>query len=190
MNISLLLIATIFPFTVEYSGEMDVPELGVVRFPAGDWMLEYRTKPAGNGELDALVFKKQGKELERITFIRWHPDVARPLDCYFDSIGDSMSQGIPIQLVGYQSKHNDVHILKPPIAIDESRDGKISAKSASYIYTSKEDANWIGHGVVCQRDGWVLVCCHAAPHVISPEESETTYFDSRLQLESKPKKIR
>ena len=164
-----------------YSGVSHVDGLGDVAFPPGDWTLEHRTSPTDEeGMPDAYVFKRKGDRLERLSIKRFEPVGALTIGSYFDSIGDSMSNGTPMKIVGKKSEHDSVHILAPVKDLQTSN-GKVVCKVSSYIYTSETKPPWMSHAFVCLIDGWVLVGCHASPHALSPEDVQNIYFDSKFK---------
>ena len=165
-----------------YSGKVPLPGIGSVALPRGDWLLERTSTPdKSKGEPDVFVFKKVGPRLERLTFQRFGPHISHPIEAYFDSIGDSTSNGIPIHLLNRKNEHDAVHIMKPVYELE------LGCKASSYIYTSETKDPWISHAFVNDRKGWILVCVHASPHVLSPDAIDSIYHDSEFLVgESKP----
>ncbi len=54
---------------------------------------------------------------------------------------------------------------------------------SSFIYTNETIETkdpWMSHAFVCDRDGWVLVCVHASPHVVSPETVDKVFTESKF----------
>ena len=182
MALMLLCLSILFPQDTIYSGTAKVVGLGDVSFPEGEWILEHRTKPTDkHGVLDAYVFKRKGDRLERLSITRKAPENALSIDCYFDSLGDSMSNGIPVQITEAKSKHDTAHIFAAPRGVALSN-GNVLCKTASYVYTSEDhQPPWMGNAFVCSVDGWVLVVCHASPNAISPADALNIYLDSKFR---------
>ena len=166
-----------------HQGRITIAGIGEVQLPPGQWILERAVVPDESSHTpEVFVFKKVGDRLERVTFQRFGPHIARPIEAYFDSIGDSMSNGVPIHLLDFESDHDTAHIMRGIIKLEATREKTISLKS-SYIYTSerKDHFPWMSHAFVRDCGGWVLVCVHASPYVISPETIENVCLDSRFE---------
>ena len=156
--------------------------IGQIAFPPGSWTVEHVVRHDKNVRSpDVYVFKKAGDRLERLTVQRFGPHISHPIAAYFDSIGDSMSEGIPIQLLDWKNAHDTTYILRPVVVRERSGDREI-CMVATYLCTGETDDPWMSHAFVCDRDGWLLVCVHASPHVISPETVDQVFSKSKFVL--------
>ena len=75
-----------------------------------------------------------------------------------------------------------VDLLRDPFVVRQTGD-RVTAKGASYIYTSEVNEPWMSHAIVSDQTGWVLVCVHASPYAISPAAVRDIFGDSQF-LES------
>jgi hypothetical protein len=163
-----------------YTDKAKIEGLGEIALPPGKWELEIAAKQTKNYPYDLYVFKKQGDRLERLSFRRVPPEIAGRLSNYFDSIGDSFSNGIPLR--GQEkSQHDTAHIIQP-LRTYRWTEGKESGMSSSYIYTSEKDGPpWMSHACVTEEGGAVLISVHASPHVLSPETIYDIVSDSKFE---------
>jgi hypothetical protein len=177
-----MLLVLILSFAVgeSFSGQAKIDGIGEIALPPGRWTLEHVATPEKKtNKPDVYVFKKEGDRLERLTIQKFGPHISHPLSNYFDSIGDSTSNGIPVQLLDRKNEHDTAHILRP-LVVRERSGGKDTCLASSYIYTSETKDPWMSHAFVCDRDGLVLVCVHSSPHVISPETVDEVFAESRF----------
>ena len=142
-----------------YGDKVTIDGIGEVALPSGKWLLEHAVTPEKKDRPDVYVFKKVGDRLERLTFQKFAPRIAHPIRNYVDSIGDSVSNGIPIHLLGNKRDHDAYHIVRPAFGSDEEL-------RTSLIYTSETRDPWLGacaSSASCK--GGVLVCIHALNHM-------------------------
>jgi hypothetical protein len=152
-----------------YSGTVMIDGIGDVALPSGKWQLEQAVTTEKKDRPDIYVFKKLGDRLERLTFQKFEAKIAHPVSNYVDSIGDGMSNGIPVSLLNYKSEHETTFIIRPLFNRNETSVG------GSFIYTSEKHHPWMSHYFVCQLQGGVVVCVHSSPHVLSPDTVEDLY---------------
>ena len=167
----------------EYSGLSRIDGLGEVALPFGTWILERRLKPEDNVEKrDIFVLKRKGKRLERLTFQIVGQEAKLSVGSYFDSICMGTSNGVPMEIDGDGSKsdHDTGHTLISATEIRPSN-GISSCKRALNIYTSDTKPDWMAYSFVGEIDERVVICVYASPNVLSPEEFETIYTDSKLK---------
>jgi hypothetical protein len=165
-----------------YSGVVTIDRVGQVALPPGDWLLEYAFTPdIKSNNPDIYVFKKRGDRLERLSIERYGPHIAGPIDSYFDSIGDLRANGIPLRLLDYKSngEHDLVDMLRDPFVFRRTGD-RVTAKGASYIYTSEVNEPWMSHAIVSAQTDCVLVCVHASPFAISPSAVRDVFSGSKF----------
>ena len=164
-----------------YSGKVTITGIGEIKLPEGKWTVEHAVlSEKKTNSPDVFVFKKAGDRLERLTFQKFGPHIALPISAYFDSIGDSTSNGIPIQLLANKNDHDTAHILGPLHKLQITH-GKTTCLVSSYVYTSETKDPWMSHAFVCDCDGWVLVGVHASPYAISPETVADVFLESRFE---------
>jgi hypothetical protein len=151
-----------------YTDKAKIEGLGEISLPPGKWELEIAVKQTKEYPYDLYVFKKQGDRIERLSFRRVPPEIAGRITSYADSVGDSFSKGIPLR--GKEKcAHDTAHILSPLTPFRKT-DGRDTAASISYIYTSeKEEVPWMSHACITEEGGAVMISVHASPHVLSPD---------------------
>ena len=60
------------------SGDVEVKRLGRIHLPEGEWTVEHTFLPTKESKQpDCFLFRKQGDRLERITIIRYRPEIAQ-----------------------------------------------------------------------------------------------------------------
>jgi hypothetical protein len=180
MRLTALLLACSLTVGETYSGKVTIKGIGEISLPPGEWILEWAVISKNQEGRDCYVFKKSGDRLERLSIQRCAGIYRFPIPVYFDSIGDSLSQGIPTCLLDYENCHDSAEILRPPKSCNNSQ----SRMTGSFVYTSETEDPWMSHAIVCDCDSWVLVCVHASPFAISPETIEKVYLDSEIQCGS------
>ena len=182
-----LILATFLAFVHVQVGDSFVEKanidgIGEISLPPGKWTLEYVVTPEKNtNSPDVYVFKKDGDRLERLTFQKFGPHIAHPISAYFDSIGDSTSNGIPVRLLDWKNEHDTAHILRP-LEVRETTGKETTCMASSYIYTGETKDPWMCHAFVCSRNGLVLECVHASPHALSPDTVDEVFTESRFDL--------
>lgn len=163
-----------------YSEFVSINGVGRISLPLGKWTVEHSVVPRlAENSPEVYVFRKEGTRLERLTIQKFRRGIAHGVFNYFDSIGDSTSQGIPIHLVNNKSEHDTISILRAPQAFVFDNGKPVGAR-ASYIYASEDEAKdpWISHAVVFTHNGDVFICVHASPHVIAPSTIDAVYSES------------
>ena len=168
----------------KYSGRSDVPGLGTVVFPAGQWFLEFRKAPPNPNPAhrpDYFGFRKVGDTPERLGFRRYDPATApSELIHLLDGIGEDLGQGAPYTELGTASEAGSIHPMRyqPDLARIKPSDADISFSFIS-IYP-KPPSNWLCHAHIFSRSGWAFVVFHASTSVIDPETVEDVTRVSRV----------
>ena len=164
-----------------YESHALVEGIGKIALPPGKWLLEHsKSFEKQSNNPDVFVFKKVGDRLERLTFQRFGSHIAHPIGAYFDSIGDSTSNGVPRRLFDLKDDYDTVHILRPVFEIERSGN-KVTCMGGSFLYSSESGSHWMSHAFVSDRNGWILVCVHASPFAISPETVGNVFSDSTFE---------
>jgi hypothetical protein len=157
----------------KYSGRADVPGLGTVEFPAGEWFLEFRRPPPTPNAAhrpDYFGFRKFADTPERLGFRRYDPATApdQLVHC-LDGIGEDLGEGAPKEELGIpaaQGEHYSMR-LEPPLSYI-----KPTTDDIAYSFISirpNRPLNWLCHTHLFSRDGWVFVVFHASPAVTNPD---------------------
>ncbi len=165
-----------------YTEAVKIDGIGQVALPSGEWELEItRVSDDPMHAHDIHVFKRLGERLERMTLQRFSGNLVHPIGAYFDSIGDSTSEGVPTSMNDFKSAHGSVYILRGMEELSRT-EGGITCFGASYVYTSESsDAHWMSHAFVCENEGEVIVCVHSSPFAITPETVQAVYDDSEFR---------
>jgi hypothetical protein len=164
-----------------YEATVTVEGIGTIALPPGKWLLEHsKSFDTQSNNPDVFVFKKEGDRLERLTFQRFDSHIIHPIGAYFDSIGDSTSNGVPRRLFDFKDDYNTVHILRPVFDMKRSGD-KVTCLGGSFLYESESGKHWMSHAFVSDQDGWVLVCVHASPFAISPDTVSYVFIESNFE---------
>ena len=149
------------------SGEVELPRLGKIQLPEGKWTVEHTYLPTKESKRpDCFVFRKFGDRLERVTIIRYRPEIAqKKASTYADFIADSIGKGIPYFI------NNDLHALVHD-AIEQlgrPKDWDDNELELTYVYTGKKEAPWMSHSFITLRSDWIVIGIHSSPYAISPE---------------------
>ena len=166
------------------SGEVEVPRLGRIRLPDGKWTIEHNYLPTKESKLpDCFVFRKIGDRLERVTFIRYRPEIAqKSAYMYADSIADSVRFGIPYfvnsDFVTHAQTEFEIEQINTP------KDWKENDLELTYVYASKKDAPWMSHSCIRLKSDWVVIGVHSSPFAITPETIRQIRDVSRILLPS------
>jgi hypothetical protein len=163
-----------------YTDKAKIEGLGEIALPPGKWELEIAQLPTKPGERALFVFKKQGDRLERLSFQCVPPEIAAPLGNYFDSIGDSYSNGIPLR--GKEKREHDTTYIIEPLRVFRSTEGKDTGMTSSYIYTDeKGNVPWMSHACVTKEGEAVLISVHSSPFVLAPDTIQDVISDSKFE---------
>ncbi len=164
-----------------YESQVVVESIGTIALPPGKWLFEYsKSFDRKSKNPDVFVFSKVGDRLERLTFQRFGSHIALPIGNYFDSIGDSTTNGVPSRLFDFKDDYAAIHILHPVFEMKHS-EIKVTCLGGSFLYASESGNHWMSHAFVSDRNGWVLVCVHASPFVILPETVKDVFSESNFE---------
>jgi hypothetical protein len=158
MHLLLVVIAITVVAGETYSDKVVIDGFGEITLPPGKWLLEHAVTEK-KGLPDVYVFKKSGDRLERLTFQKFDQKIAFGIHNYIDSIGDGVSNGIPVHLLKNKDEyaHEAFQTLRPTTKLGET------CLLKSLIYTSETRDPWMGNAFVCKWKQGVLVCIHASP---------------------------
>ena len=168
----------------KYSGKAEVPELGLVEFPAGEWFLEFqRVLPAQGKRFrpDYFVFRLKGAALERLTFFRYPPKGAPLLSGMLDGVIE-MADGVPLEETSEDAPEGLIHPLRL-----EPGDPKRTDSVITYSFIMERPSptpNWLCHTRLFNSDGWTFVIAHASQSVIIPATVHDVSSGSRLKTSS------
>ena len=180
----------------KFSGKAEVPGLGLVEFPAGNWILEFRLTPPNpnpSHRPDYFGFKKTGDMPVRLGFRRYAPAIAPDnLSHLLDGIAEDLGEGAPSEVLGkgyYVDSTSNPLRFSPEISRMTKTETDISF---SFINIKpSRTLNWLCHAHLYSREGWVYVVFHASPSVIDPETvslvSWTSHSPAVQTAPTKPK---
>ena len=142
--------------------------------------MERRVKPSENAiNRDIFVLKRKGDRLERLTFQIVSPADKLQVANYFDSIFMATSNGLPQRIVGNKNEHDSGNTLISPTDM-QSLNGISNCKRGVYIYTSDTKPHWMAYSFIGEIDNRIVICVYASPNVLSPEDFENIYYNSKL----------
>ncbi len=164
-----------------HSGVVELPRLGKIQLPEGKWTVEYTYIPTKESKRpDCFVFRKLGDRLERITVIRYRPEIAqKKASMYADSIADSIEKGVPafINKNDLQALvHDEIEQLGQPKDWDDNE------LELTYVYAGKKEAPWMSHAFITLRSDWIVIGIHSSPYAISPETIRELRDRSKILL--------
>ncbi len=157
----------------KYSGRVEVPGLGTVEFPAGEWFLEFRRSPPTPNPAhrpDYFGFRKVSDIPERLGFRRYDPATAPDqLAHCLDSIGEDLGEGAPREELGIPAAEGTYYSMRfePPLS-----NIKPTTDDIAYSFITirpNQPRNWLCHAHLFSRDGWAFVVFHASPSVTNPD---------------------
>ena len=157
----------------KYSGRTEVPSLGTVEFPAGEWYLELRRPPPNPNPAhrpDYFGFRKVGDTPERLGFRRYAPATAPDqLSHLLDGIGEELGEGVPYEELGAKPEFGTTYPLR--FEPDLSRIKPTESDIAFSFINIKPNRplNWLCHAHLFSKDGWAFVVFHASPSVTNPD---------------------
>jgi hypothetical protein len=157
----------------KYSGRAEIPGLGVVEFPAGEWFLEFRRSPPVPNPAhrpDYFGFRKVAELPERLGFRRYSAETAaEQLAHYLDGIGEDLGEGAPSEVLGVSAVSSTSYPMRfePPI-------GQIKPDTTDIVYSfinvkPTRPLHWLCHAHLYTKQGEVFVIFHASPMVTDPE---------------------
>ena len=193
MKIAILIIVFLF-WSPQAPVEFDIPGLGTIELPAGEWTLEESREPARGPSVH--VFRKKSTEVERITIVRFKKTQGeRGLalkDSYpfCDDIGDSVFTG------GKSSNWGPVNEIQDEDRIDATTNHMIRLPTktsveplaVTNICTSDTGKHWMNHGLIASDKEYVFLFIHTSTKLLSPETIESVYSSSPLETWPHPKK--
>ncbi|MEO6751061.1 MAG: hypothetical protein ABIP85_04720 [Chthoniobacteraceae bacterium] len=166
----------------KYSGRADVPGLGIVTFPAGDWFLEFRRPPPTPnpaGRPDYFGFRKVADTPERLGFRRYDPASApdQLVHC-LDGITEELGEGAPVEELKVPIPVGESFPMRvvPPLSFIKPTTGDIAF---SFIRVRDHAPNWLCHAHLFSRGGWAFVVFHASPSVTNPDTVRDVTWISR-----------
>lgn len=160
------------------SGDIDVARLGKIHLPEGLWVMENSLLPSRESKLpDCFVFRKLGDRLERITFLRFRPEIAlKKAYMYADFVGDSFEKGIPTYIKRLSGKSSEVLQLGRPDDWESDR------LELTYVCTSENEPPWMSHSIITVKSKWIVVAVHSSPFAISKEPVRESAEKSVLEM--------
>ena len=167
----------------KYSGRAEVPGLGTVEFPAGEWFLEFRRPPPTPNPQhrpDYFGFRKVAEVPERLAFQRYSPEIAaKHLSNYLDGLMESLGEGVLPEKPGYTGEEG----VSYPLCFEPPH-GKmvpgIRLITCSFINTKAgRPLNWLVHSRLSSKNGWAFIVSHASPSVTHPETVQDLTWISR-----------
>ena len=167
----------------KYSGRAEVPGLGTVEFPAGEWFLEFRRPPPTPNPAhrpDYFGFRKVADIPERIGFQRYSPETAAErLWNYLDGLGERLGEGAPPEELGSTSNGGTIYPLRFEPSIGHL---KPDTRHISYSFINIKEGrplNWLVHTHLSSKNGWVFIVIHASPSVTNPDMARDLTWISR-----------
>ena len=166
----------------KYSGRAEVPGLGIIQFPAGEWFLEFRRPPPTPNPAhrpDYFGFRKVAETPERLGFRRYDPATApdQLVHC-LDGIGEDLGEGAPAEELKTPAVPGEIYTMRvvPPLSLIKPTTDDIAF---SFIRIRDRLPNWLCHAHLFSRDGWVFVVFHASPTVTNPDTVRDITWISR-----------
>ena len=156
----------------KYSGRAEVPGLGIIQFPAGEWFLEFRRpSPTPNpaNRPDYFGFRKVGDTPERLGFRRYNPAFAPiKLAHYLDGISEELGEGVPFEERKNPAVPGESYPMRvvPPLSYIKPTTDDIAY---SFIRIREQFPNWLCHAHLFSTAGSVFVIFHASPSVTNPD---------------------
>lgn len=166
----------------------EVPDLGLVSLPAGDWELESVYEPTSGAR--AYVFRKKAEVIERITIVSFkkhNPDQALRTSAsypYCDMIADSVYEGLPRlwgqkepskESRGAPGENGAGHMIRLP------KKGDREPLEVTNIYPDRTGVQWMNHGIIASNTKHVFLFVHSSTKVLSPESIQEVYFSTSLK---------
>jgi hypothetical protein len=157
----------------KYTGTKEVPGLGTIEFPVGQWFLEFRLAPPipnPTHKPDYFGFRKVGQTVERLGFRRYTPDIAPDELLHLcDGIMEDLAEGAPTEVIGPVDPRSELHMpqFDPDLSLI-----KADAKHIylSFIQTNPNPApNWMCNAYISSWHGSVFVIFHASTSVLNPD---------------------
>ena len=157
----------------KYSGRAEIPGLGIVVFPAGEWLLEFRRPPPIPNPAhrpDYFGFRKVSDTPERLGFRRYDPATApHQLVHCIDGIGEDLAEGAPTEELRTPHAEGTSYPMRfePPLSYIKPTTDDIAF---SFINVRPDrPLNWLCHAHLFSRGGWAFVVFHASPSVTNPD---------------------
>ena len=167
----------------KYSGRAEIPGLGTVEFPAGEWFLEFRRPPPTPNPAhrpDYFGFRKVSDTPERLGFRRYEPAIApdQLVHC-LDGIAEDLGEGAPSEELKTTAVGSTSYPMRfePPLSYI-----KPTTDDIAYSFINIKPGrplNWLCHAHLFTRDGWAFVVFHASPSVTNPDTVRDLTWISR-----------
>jgi len=184
--IPFVLFSILFAPISDEAYEYEIPHLGTVTLPEGEWALEESHTPKKGAH--AYVFRKKGDVVERITIVRYEKGDRKQEMTLAKSYGlcdmmaDSMYEGLPSLWGKPRKRTGDEtaelgagHFIRLPKKTDKE------PLAVTNIYPDHTGANWMNHGLIASDESYVYAFVHTSTKVLSPETIENVYFSSDLK---------
>ena len=156
----------------KYSGRAEIPGLGTIEFPTGEWFLEFRRPPPIPNPArrpDYFGFRKVSDTPERLGFRRYDPATApEQLVHCIDGIAEDLGEGAPSEELPKHAAEGTSYpmLYDPPLSLIKPATADIAY---SFINVRADrPLNWLCHAYLFSRRGWVFVIFHASPSVTNP----------------------
>jgi hypothetical protein len=147
-----------------YAGKAEIPELGTIHFPPGEWRLEFRRvhkAPTAN-DRDYFVFKKTDGIAERVSIFRYPKSFDEPLYNCIDGIQET-GNGVPRE----ERREEDPGGVGNIASLIPRRDAKDFSVSTIYVPLSPERP-WLCHALLFRYDGNAFIVSYSSQTVTDP----------------------
>jgi hypothetical protein len=165
------------------SGKATVDGLGLVAFPPGNWLLEFRGSDTNHAYSwgDYFVFRRTGQPPHRLTIFRIPPGNAAPaLSMYLDTLWETMGDGVPVQ---QQWPKEDKVESGHPLRTDPPNLANANDIEFSFMSKMESGMSWLTHAHLSGFDDrWRYIIVYTSTEVTSPEILDTVRFHSRFAL--------
>jgi len=187
MKTAILLIVLLFFGGQDPINKFDVPGLGEIELPDGEWKLEESRTPAQGASV--YVFKSKSIKVERITIVRYKKTkgkrglVLKESYRFCDDIADSIFTG------GKSSNWGPVGEIPDEDQIDATSNhmirlptkNSVEPFAVTNICSSEKGNHWMNHGIIASNNEYVFLFIHTSTKLLSPETVENVYFSSPLK---------
>ena len=190
MTMVCLLVVLSMLATPQSSAEkIAIDGLGEIALPDGKWGVElvHRSTPAQKTP-DVFILRKVGDKIERITILRYPPEIKMLAYVYCDSTADSTFFGIPRFL---ESEYDKLREKRGEAKVTLKKDAVIEMVriptnfdskhlEMTNVYTDSTEMNWMNNAIISESDECVFVMLQSAPRVLLPETLSECFLASEL----------